>query len=217
MHKENAKTCSDRELARRVALGDADACAAFLDRFGPGVLRLAHRYTFSEADAEDLTQDIMVDQRRASANFRGAAKPSTWVYRVAVNHCLKRRERAKPPGLTLEEDHLRGASTLPTNDPQARAEQAELAGEAEDALESLSDLHRDVVILHEMHGLTYAECADALQIPVGTVKSRLSNAFGRLRVRLAAYVLSDEAPRTASAPARPATPAFALVTGETKP
>jgi hypothetical protein len=69
------------------------------------------------------------------------------------------------------------------------------------ALDALSPLHRDIVILHELHGLTYEECARVLDVPLGTVKSRLSNAFRRLRVALQSYVLDDVAlPRPDCAP-----------------
>ena len=69
----------------------------------------------------------------------------------------------------------------------------ELSSEIERALDRLSPLHRDVIILHELHGLTYGECAEALGVPVGTVKSRLSNAFTRLRELLGGYVCEPSA------------------------
>jgi hypothetical protein len=85
---------------------------------------------------------------------------------------------------------LRQAQVDPDADPARHAARRELGDQVHGALGDLSPLHRDVVVLHELHGLTYHECAEILGVPVGTVKSRLSNAFRRLRDRLGAYVLA---------------------------
>ena len=84
------------------------------------------------------------------------------------------------------------ASVSRETGPAQCAEQNELKERIETALSQLSEDHRQVVILHEMHGLTYSECAEALGVPVGTVKSRLFNAFRRLRSSLGGYVLGEE-------------------------
>jgi RNA polymerase sigma-70 factor (ECF subfamily) len=78
------------------------------------------------------------------------------------------------------------------NDPARQADRQELSGQVQIALEALSPLHRDVVVLHELQGLTYKECAAVLEVPVGTVKSRLSNAFRALRGSLGIYVLGED-------------------------
>ena len=179
---------NDRQLTRRMQRGDGAAFAEFVDRYGGRVHGLARRYARCEADAEDLTQEIFVEVCRAIGGFRGEAALSTWVYRVALNHCLKHQGRLKPESVPFDDLPFADDS----GDPARRAVQRELADRVEDALSTLTDGHREVVILHEMHGLTYAECAEVMGIPVGTVKSRLSNAFGRLRERLGRYVRGEE-------------------------
>lgn len=179
---------NDCKLASSIGRGDRRADEEFVDRFGARVQRLVKSYVAVNADAEDLTQEIFVELFRSAATFRGEAAFSTWVYRVSLNHCLRYRARAKPPGEPLDERH-EIADDEP--DPARQSLRSELQGQVHGAVERLSPVQRDVVILHELHGLTYSECAAALDIPVGTVKSRLSNAFKALRSSLSTYVLDD--------------------------
>jgi RNA polymerase sigma-70 factor (ECF subfamily) len=179
----------ERKLISRMQTGNAEAFAEFVDTYGGRVHSLARRYARTATDAEDLTQEIFIDICRGIGQFRGESALGTWVYRVALNHCLKVQGRTRPESMELTEE-----SPLATDagNPQRHVARRELADKVDDALSTLTPGHRDVVILHELHGLTYAECAVALSIPVGTVKSRLSNAFGRLRTRLSDYVLGSE-------------------------
>ena len=183
---------SDRRLAQQIAEGNAGAFTEYVDTFGPRLHRLVRRYTASEADAEDLMQEIFLDLYRSMANFRGEATLATWTYRVALNHCLKHVHRARPA--TVPYDDARAEREAEERGPAHRAAQGELSDHVHQALDGLSPDHRDVVILHELQDLTYRECADILQVPVGTVKSRLSHACRRLRERLSGYVLSDSLP-----------------------
>lgn len=183
---------NDSRLATRMAAGDREAFATFLDLYGARVHRLARRYAQSEADAEDLTQEIFLDLYRSINTFRGESQLATWVYRVALNHCLRHREKYSRRETESFDETLHDTSDQ-SGDPARYAAQRELSEEVQTALDCLSELHRDVVILHELHGLTYHECAEVLGVPVGTVKSRLSNAFRALRSSLGIYVLGESA------------------------
>ena len=169
---------------RAIQKGDPGAFARFVDLYGPRVHALARRYARCEADAEDLTQEVFVGLSQSLARFRGDSALGTYVYRAAMNHCLKHVQRRKPESQPLGEFD-RADADAPS--PEREAERGELKGRVEAALATLSAGHRDTVILHELHGLTYAECAESLSIPVGTVKSRLFHAFKNLR-----SVLSEE-------------------------
>lgn len=163
---------------RALQRGDSAAFAQVVDAYGPKVLALARRYTRCEADAEDLTQEVFVALSASLPKFRGEAALSTFLYRIAMNHCLKHVQRRKPDGVPLEDAPLVAPES---SSPEKAAERAELRGRLEGALARLSPDHRDIVLLHEMHGLTYAECAETLGVPLGTVKSRLFHAFKNLR------------------------------------
>lgn len=181
---------NDKRLAAQVAQGDRRAFAILVDTYGPKVHGLVRRHVSTEADAEDVTQEIFVEVYRSIGGFRGASSLGTWVYRVALNRCLKHQQRRPPATLPIEDALLTQADNRP--DPAQSAARRELGEELHAALDHLTPEHRQVVILHELQDLTYQECAQILQIPVGTVKSRLSNAFRRLRISLGTYVLGDE-------------------------
>ncbi len=182
---------NDRQLAAQIAEGNPGAFTQFVDAYGPRLHRLARRYAATETDAEDLTQEIFVDLYRSMASYRGASSLATWTYRVALNHCLKHAGRSR--SLTVPYSEARAECQPEEQGPVQQAARRELRDQVETALDDLSPDHRDVVILHELQELTYRECADILQVPVGTVKSRLSYAFRRLRERLSGYVLEASA------------------------
>lgn len=180
----------DRALAFRVAAGEGRAFEQFVDCYGARIHRLVRRYVAHEADAEDLTQEIFLALYRGMGGFRGDSKLATWVYRIAINHCLKHQGRTPPASSSL--DGCEDETVDPHADPTRPTMRNELSGQVRVAIDALSPLHRDIVILHELHGLTYGECASVLGVPVGTVKSRLANAFARLRVSLGEYVLGED-------------------------
>jgi RNA polymerase sigma-70 factor, ECF subfamily len=180
---------NDKRLAQRMANGDRNSYAEFVDAYGSRIHQLVQRYADGKTDAEDLTQEIFIDLYRCIGSFRGDSALSTWVYRIAVNHCLKYRDR-KPPATVAYDDALQTETDRDGN-PEEWTARRELSDHIHGALDDLSPPHRDVVILHELHGLTYSECAAILNVPIGTVKSRLSNAFRRLRDTLGAYVLDS--------------------------
>ena len=131
-----------------------------------------------------------MDIYRSIGSFRGDSALNTWVYKIAVHHCFRMSKRQ-----AADCDDLDAQVDLTSDDwrtsPEKSADKQELSQKVHSALGKLPDIQRDVVLLHELHGLTYQECAAALDIPVGTVKSRLSNAFRHLRVSLGGYILGD--------------------------
>ena len=171
---------AERELVRRIVAGDRDAFARLLDAYETRVFRLALRLTGSVPDAEDVTQEIFLAVYRSLPKFRGDAALGTWIYRVAMNNCMEFRRKRRLDTVPYDAE-LTLASTDWQKDPQAAATHSETAERIGAAIDLLSPLHRDVIIMHELHGLTYQEVAQALDVPIGTVKSRLSNAFRRLR------------------------------------
>jgi RNA polymerase sigma-70 factor (ECF subfamily) len=148
----------------------------------------------TKADAEDLTQEIFLALFQNVANFRGEAQLSTWVHRVALNHCLKwQQKHARQP--TFEpQDEIETMCFDARGQPATQFARLELREHLSCALEKLSPAHREIVILHELQQLTYAQCAQVLDVPIGTVKSRLFNAFRQLRSTLEPYLLVDENP-----------------------
>lgn len=180
-------TRDERQLVQRIQTGSREAFEELLDAYETRVYRLALRFTDSISDAEDLTQEIFLAVYKSLGNFRGNSALGTWIYRVAMNHCLEFRRKRRLDTLPLDEE-IALVSQDWRHDPVQSADRRELSAKVEAAINSLSPLHRDVIVLHELQGLTYQEVAAALDVPVGTVKSRLSNAFRRLRDLLGGYV-----------------------------
>jgi RNA polymerase sigma-70 factor (ECF subfamily) len=192
-----AQVPSEGRLIQKMAEGDGAAYDQFVATYGGRIRRLAGQYARTPSDADDLTLEIFVDIFRSIGSYKGRSSLATWVYRVAVNHCLRHRQREPMPPSPLDETQAAGDGA---SNPERQAQIGELGRTIDDAMGRLTPEHRDVVILHEMHGLTYAECAETLGVPVGTVKSRLSNAFRKLRTMLSGYVLGDDAAAIHAAP-----------------
>ena len=130
------------------------------------------------ARAADAAQDTFLTAQRAIRRFRGDSSLRTWLLGIALNECRRALRRGGADPLPLAID-LACPIAL---DETAFANRQALAA----ALARLSEEHRDVVILHELQGLTYEEVAAVLRVPVGTVKSRLHHAFVNLRREMGA-------------------------------
>jgi len=175
----------ERELVAEVQRGSREAFDRLLDAYESKVYNLAWRLVGSQ-DAEDAAQDALVEICRSIASFQGRSSLSTWVYRVATNVCLEHRRRRRPEMAPLDEGFAEQQAD-PGKDPADAVMRNDVTSRVDSAVGSLPDLYRDVVVLHELQGLTYRECASVLGCPVGTVKSRLSNAFVKLRRLLNDY------------------------------
>lgn len=169
------------ELARRAAGGDESALPELLARIQPEVLRRCSRFLLYRQDAEEAAQDTLLVVARRITTFQGRSKFSTWLYEVTANCCRQTYRSLK-----------RRAAEAPAYDetPPERPDPARtsiIAGsrvDLLDALEQLEEHRRDLVepvVLRDVAGLDYAEIAARLQIPVGTVKSRIHDARRLLR------------------------------------
>ena len=156
------------------------------ERFRLPVWRLARRLTTTEEEALDTTQEIFLRVWRGLPGFRGEAKLSTWVFQIAWNY-LRAHRRKKGRSLQIIGEDMNAAQDLVDSaadsapDPERRARATELLDRVEVALERLPEHYRVVVWLRDGEDLSYQEIADALDVPIGTVRSRLARARGALR------------------------------------
>jgi RNA polymerase sigma-70 factor (ECF subfamily) len=147
------------------------------------LLRVANSLTRNRADAEDLVQDTLLRAFRAIDRFDGRY-PRAWLLTILRNTHINRNRRRRPELLRDPERVTdRMISTVSEERPDAIVD-AQIDGEIIDALDALDESFRRVVELVDMNGLTYAEAAEVLDIPVGTVMSRLHRARTRIRDRL---------------------------------
>ena len=178
---------SDSVLARRASLGDRQALEVLLDRHVDRIHAVCRRVVAHPEDALDATQEAMIAIARGIDRFDGRAAFSTWCYRVAVNACLdelRRRRRRPDPGLPeAEERPARGGQPdVDTSVADRMAIDAALAG--------LSPEFRAAVVLRDVCDLDYAEIAEVLDIPAGTVRSRIA----RGRVALIPFLAGNPSP-----------------------
>lgn len=159
------------------------------ERFRRPIWGLARRLTDNDEEALDACQEIFLRIWRGLGGFRGEAKLSTWVFQIAWNY-LRAFRRQKGRHLRLVEDAPDGDKPLermieravdPAADPETRAGNAELLARVEPALRSLPEAHRLVVWLRDGEGLSYDEIATVLDVPIGTVRSRLARARRALK------------------------------------
>ena len=176
---------TDSRLVGSARDGDASAFHELVDRYAGFLFALALSLSGNAADAEDLVQETFSGAFRGLAAFEGRASVKTWLARILIRqsgrrlrYAHRRQAVALPLGATAEPEA--GGSS-----PQARAE-ARIDVTA--AIGSLSAEHQQVIVLREMQGLSYDEMAEVLEIPRGTVESRLFRARRELRERLKDYL-----------------------------
>ncbi len=185
---------SESELIRAAKAGEARAFDRLVEDHYQTVYNTAYRMLSTPSEAADATQATFVRVYEALDSFRGDASFSTWVYRITMNVCLDelRRRKNQPYSLTEEDDdgEPAGERDMPdlSDEPASTAEQRELQQIVHDAIGRLSEDFRAVVVLYDIRGLSYQEISDALNIPLGTVKSRLSRARKALREEMEPWV-----------------------------
>ena len=188
----------DTELVLRAQKGDAQAFAQLVSRHQRQLYRLAFRMTQSEADAQEILQEAFLNAFQKLPNFRGEAQFSSWLYRIAANSALMRlrRKRRAPDTLPDEPLELTGPKfsaegtfeAAPYSDWSQRADEkllsSELGKAIDVAVKDLPDDYRTVFLLKDVDGLSNEEIADALDLTVPAVKSRLHRARLALREKL---------------------------------
>lgn len=189
------------DLVRRAQRGELTAFNSIVLRYQDAVYSLALRMLSSPQTAEDVTQEAFISAWRHLDTFRGGSFRS-WLFTIAANRArdeLRRGVRRPATSLDAARDDPDRAALDPPDGgpgPEAAAEQGELRAALEAALAELPPDWREVVVLSDVHGLGYAEIAQATGVALGTVKSRLSRARARLReVILASRELSEAAQR----------------------
>lgn len=181
------------EILNHIRSGNPIAFEELLDAFQTKIYRLALRYARSPSDAEDITQETFLGVYKSLPGFKHQSSLSTWIYRIALNHCFEYRRRQREEVLPLSEGDFI-PSMKSSDNPVICALRSEAVDHIESALDNLSSTHKEVIILHELQELTYAEVASLLNIPVGTVKSRLYHAMKLLKQQLNSFMNSRETP-----------------------
>jgi RNA polymerase sigma-70 factor, ECF subfamily len=181
----------DLELVTRWQGGDASAFEALVRRHERPVFRLALRMLGNREEAEDVAQEALLSLHRHGHRFRRESRFSTFVYRVTANAALNRRRtlgRSRARERLLAERESGFDPSPSPRDPGDALVGAEAQARVQEALQELSPDLRLAVVLFDIEGLPYGEIARVLEVPEGTVKSRIHRARNALREKLRAFV-----------------------------
>ena len=188
---------ADLELLASLRRGEGGALKALAERHGPTIYRLAFGITRNRADAEEVLQDVLLTLANRCASFEGRSALGSWIYRIATNAALNKRRGKRSELETSLEDllptfqsdgHRAGDRTYLLADWSQNPEEEFLSSERrrvlEQALDSLPDHYRVVLVLRDVEGFSNDEVSTLLGEPVSSVKSRLHRARMVLREQL---------------------------------
>lgn len=165
---------NERELVERCRAGDERAFEELVDRYKNLVFALIARTVQDRSRAEDIAQEVFLRVHRGLPYFRGEARLSTWIYRIVANVCLQERGR---PAMSLDDE--RAGVQMSTSDRQFG--DFELRDRLEKAIARLPANYRLLIAAHHLEGVQYEDLAEALRLPLGTVKTHLHRARRQLR------------------------------------
>jgi RNA polymerase sigma-70 factor (ECF subfamily) len=191
----------DHEVVRRVLGGDRDAFAELVRAYQTRVRGYCRGMLRDAAEADDAAQEVFLKAYQGLSRFRGEASFSSWLYRIAANHCLdllrrRGRRRAESLDALLEAEGEQALARLAPEDPPAPAEAGALA---ERLLAALPEEHRSLIVLREVQGLSYEELAQALRCSVDAVKGRLKRSR-QILAREARHFLGQAGVQTGRGP-----------------
>ena len=179
---------TDEELVARSMDGDVDSFNQLVLRWERPIYALAYRVIGRDEDARDVAQETFLRAFRALPGFKGQAKFSSWLYRIALNLCrdwIRRKKRTPivdmPEGVDVIE---LAAEQGPVESIEDLVARRELSAIVEEAMSELSEEQRTAIILKEYHGMTFQEIADMQGCPLSTVKTRLYQGLSQLRRQL---------------------------------
>ena len=187
-HESMFTDLTDEKLVELAVRSEPEAFGEIVKRWERKIFALCFGMLGREDDARDAAQEAFVAAYKNLGNFRGDAKVSSWLHRIAVNQCLtiKRRARTRAEEFLDDENHGedRVFVAAAAHSPSNRTEEAERNVLVRQAVGSLPVDLRQVVVMKEFEDMTFQEISDTLEIPLSTVKSRLYTALKQLRSKL---------------------------------
>ena len=186
----------DRQLVRRAKEGDLSAFDELIRRYQERVYATVYHMTSNHEDANDLTQETFVKAYKALGSFKGDSGFFTWVYRIAVNKTINflKQKKNRHNGFSLNDLDFNAehdpdmVALVSDKNPRRDMGLAELQEKLNEAMQKLSDVHRLVVTLHDVQGLSHEEIGKIMDCNPGTVRSRLFYARQQLQGSLADYL-----------------------------
>ncbi len=186
----------DSELVRRAQGGDLEAYDLLVRRHQERLYATVYHMTSNHEDAADITQDTFIKAYNALKGFKGDCLFFTWIYRIAVNRTLNflKQRKNRAPGLSLNDLDFNAEhdpdilALISDRTPRRDIDLVELQEKLNAAMQKLSEVHRMVVVLHDIQGMPHEEIASLMDCNAGTVRSRLFYARQQLQAYLSDYL-----------------------------
>lgn len=179
---------TEQELVERAQKGDEAAFEALVTAHEKRIYNLCRRLAGNPEDAAELTQEAFLNAWRGLGRFQGGSSFSTWLYRLASNVCIdflrkEKRRQSLSMTVSLDDEEEERQVDLPDERyaPEGALERSEARRAVAEGLERLTPEHRQVLVMREINGLSYAEIGQILDLEEGTVKSRIARARNALR------------------------------------
>lgn len=185
-----AEEIGDAECVKRVQRGDTQSFEILVRRHQKTTFNLIYRFLGDYDEATETAQEVFLSAYSSIQQFRGDANFATWLYRIAFNHASSRRKSLNSKlqrHVALEDEVVADCSA----DPETSAERREIQQCVQQALNSLDREDAQIILLRDLQDVRYEDIAETLDVPVGTVKSRLHRARQALRASLAPYFSTD--------------------------
>ena len=182
-----AEEIGDAECVKRVQRGDTESFEILVQRHQKATFNLIYRFLGDYDEAAEVAQEVFLSAYKSIHQFRGDAHFSTWLYRIAFNHASSRRKRLNNNlhrDLVFEGTEILADGAI---DPATSAERKEVQQCVQRALNTLHPDDAQIILLRDLQDIPYEEIAATLDVPVGTVKSRLHRARQALKSNLAPY------------------------------
>jgi RNA polymerase sigma-70 factor (ECF subfamily) len=179
----------DRELVLLCQKSNPDAFTELVSRHQDRIYTAISRFCGNTEDACDITQRAFINAFRKISEFKGDAAFSTWIYRIAFNQAISFRRENKRTALSIysKDDEILSEPAEERN-PTEHLESQETQRKVQQALDLLEEGDREIILLKDLQGVSYDEIADILQIPKGTVRSRLHRARLELKSKLKSFI-----------------------------
>ncbi len=179
----------ENKLIERASGGDPAAFNRLMEIHEKRMYAVALRMCGNREDAQDCLQEAMLRVYRAISNFKGQSSFGTWVYRITMNTCLDELRRKKNKQNTSLDNMLdQGwAPTDESSSPEKKVMQNEMRQSIANSIRDLPEDMRSAIIMRDVHGYSYDEIADMLNVNVGTIKSRISRGREKLREKLSNF------------------------------
>lgn len=175
------------ELVQKLRQGDPQAFNRLITDYQKKMYNLALNYVKQEEEAKDLTQDIFVTVYRSISKLRDETKFVAWLYQVAINHCRNRYKRLQRKGYFSSDSIDDTESTIQLSSgasPEKELERNRTISIVQETIAALPESEKEIILLRDIQELSYDEISTILNVPLGTVKSKLNRARSALKDRL---------------------------------